>query len=343
MEPEICFANFSVHAQKFHLFEIKHGIFDKSKTYKLYNQTLLYMDIIDDIDNGKREIINIIKQHGFVREHNYWFFYNQQTNYAKTYFFKFKDSGIFSVRYKSGTWEIIGEVLASENKRIELFNKFLDYVLMKQKDKKIFTFVPEKFYNNIKSILQKSSKYRMTGNPDVYYTPVFNMKKWDENLEGSGWKKLRNAKNHFLKLHNVEVIPSKEIEKEKLSQVVLEWKKKRPKVEKNYYIQMYLNFIKNDFEGTDIARSVVVDGEVCTITAGWKIPNSNNYYSAIGLYNYKHNGLGEIANVDDLSQIKKNKFSYADFGDSTESLLQFKNKFGPERLYKTYWFHIVRR
>ena len=41
---------------------MKHGIFDKSKTYKLYNQTLPYMDIIDDIDNGKREIINIIKQ-----------------------------------------------------------------------------------------------------------------------------------------------------------------------------------------------------------------------------------------------------------------------------------------
>ena len=301
------------------------------------------MDIIDDISSGKKEIINCIKKYGSTREHNYWFFYNQQTNYAKTYFFKFKDSGIFSVRYKSGTWEIIGEVLASENKRIELFNKFLDYVLMKQKDKKVFIFVPEKFYNNIKRILQKSSKYRMTNAPDIYNTPVFNLKKWDENLEGKKWKKLRNIKNKFLKSFNVEIIPSREIDKKKLIDVVLEWRKKRPKVEKNYYIQMYLNFIKNDFEGTDIARSVVVNGEPCCITSGWKIPNSKNYYSAIGLYNYKYGSLGEIANIDDLTQIKKKKFLFADFGDSTESLLQFKKKFYPESFYKTYWFHIVKK
>ena len=47
-KPEICFANFPVHAQKFHLFEIKHGIFDKSKIYKnfadkLYQTWILLM------------------------------------------------------------------------------------------------------------------------------------------------------------------------------------------------------------------------------------------------------------------------------------------------------------
>ena len=169
------------------------------------------------------------------------------------------------------------------------------------------------------------------------------MKKWDESLQGKEWKKLRNIKNKFLKSHNVEIIPSNEIEKKKLNEIVLKWKKIRPKTEKTYYVEMYLNFIKNDFEGTDIARSVVVDGESCTITAGWKIPNSNNYYSALGLYNYKYPGLGEVANIDDLTQIKMKKFLFADFGDSTESLLQFKKKFRPESFYKTYWFHIVRK
>jgi len=52
--------------------------------------------------------------------------------------------------------------------------------------------------------------------------------------------------------------------------------------------------------------------------------------------------LGEIANIDDLTAIKEKKFEYADFGDSTESLLHFKKKFGPESFYKTYWFFIVR-
>jgi len=185
------------------------------------------MDIINDIYKSKKEIINCIKKHGSVREHNYWFFYNQQTNYAKIYFFKFKDSGIFSIRYKSGLWEIIGDVLAPEKRRLEFFQDFLDYTLLTKKDKKVFVFIPEKFYNNVNDILKKSNRYRMTSTPDVYYTPVFNMKKWDESLEGGEWKKLRNTKNHFLKLHNVEIVPSKEIEKEKLNQVVLEWRKKK--------------------------------------------------------------------------------------------------------------------
>ena len=98
------------------------------------------MDIIADIDRNKKEILNCIKKHGSVREHNYWFFYNQQTNYAKIYFFRFKDAGIISIRYKSAIWELIGDVLAPEKKRLELFNNFLDYVLSTKKDKKVFVF-----------------------------------------------------------------------------------------------------------------------------------------------------------------------------------------------------------
>ena len=301
------------------------------------------MDIIDDFDSNKKEIINYIKKYGFCREHNYWFFYNQQTNYAKIYFFRLADSGLFPIRYKSGIWEIIGDAMGKEEKRLDLFKYILDYILLKKKDKKIFLFVPEKFYNGINNFLRKTDKYRITGEPIIYFTPVFNMKKWDENLQGNTWKKLRNVKNRFLKSNNVEFIPSREVDKKKLNDVVHRWKRSRPKLEKNYYIPMYLNFIKNNFEGTDITRSVVVDGEPCTITAGWKIPNNKNYYSAIGLYNYKYDGLGEMANIDDMTQIKNKKFLFADFGDSTESLLQFKKKFNPEKIYKTYWFHIVKK
>jgi|TARA_B100001971_G_scaffold200369_1_gene211934 hypothetical protein len=301
------------------------------------------MDIIEDFDSNKKEITNYIKKYGSCREHNFWFFYNQQTNYVKNYFFKFKDGGIISNKYKSGTWEIIGDMFGNGRKNIELFKDFLDYVLLTKKDKKVFTFVPEKFYNEINAMVEESDSYRITKTPDVYCTPVFDMKKWDEHLNGKEFKKLRNIKNKLLKSHNVEITPSKEIEKKKLMEVVHRWRKSRPKIEKNYYTEMYLNFIKNDFEGTDIARSVVVDNEPCTITAGWKIPNSKNYYSAVGLYNYQHEGLGEIANIDDLTQIKKKKFEFADFGDSSESLLQFKKKFKPDSFYKTYWFYIVRK
>ena len=301
------------------------------------------MDVIDDFDSNQKEILNYIKKYGWCREHNYCFFYNQQFNYAKVYFFKSEDIGIISIRYKSGIWEIIGDMLGKIEKRKELFKEFLDYVLLTKKDKKVFVFIPEKFFNDVSSILKESDKYRMTNTPDIYYNPVFDMRKWDEKLEGKEFKKLRNIKNKFLKSHDVEVIPSKEVDKEKLIQIAQKWRKNRPKKEMNYYTQMYLNFIKNNFEGTDIARSVVVNNEPCTITAGWCIPNSKNYYSALGLYNYSYDGLGEVANIDDLIYIKKKKYNFADFGDSTESLLQFKKKFGPESFYKTYWFHIVRK
>ena len=147
------------------------------------------MDIIGDIDNNKKEIIDCIKKYGFVREHNYWFFYNQQTDYAKIFFLKFKDAGIMSIRYKSGIWELIGEVLAPEKKRMEMFNDFLNYVLLIKKDKKLFLFIPEKFYNSVIGILEESGKCRITRAPIVYCTPVFNMKKWDESLQGKELKK----------------------------------------------------------------------------------------------------------------------------------------------------------
>jgi len=301
------------------------------------------MDVIDDMYGAKKEILECIRRHGFVREHNFWFFSNQQSNYAKTYFLKFNDYGLFAVRYKSGIWEFIGEVLAPEEKRLQMFWDFLDFVLLERKDKKAFAFIPERFYEEINDRIKTSDSYMITNSPIIYTTPAFNLKKWDEDLKGSEWKKLRNVRNQFFKLHNAEIVPCKELEKEKLFEVVSQWRKNRPRIERNYYTGLYLNFIKNDFEGCDMARSVVVDGKPCTITAGWSIPNTKNYYSAIGLYNYKYQGLGEIANIDDLSQIKKGNFSYADFGDSTESLLQFKKKFNPESFYRTYWFHITRK
>ena len=65
----------------------------------------------------------------------------------------------------------------------------------------------------------------------------------------------------------------------------------------------YLNLINNDFKGIDIAKTLYVDGRPSTITAGWRIPNSNNYYSAIGIVDYSYPGLGEVVNIDDLNRL----------------------------------------
>lgn len=302
------------------------------------------MEIIEDISSSKEEIIDSIKKYGSVREHNFWFYYNQQSEYARVYFFKFGDFGIKAIRYDSGKWEIIGDLIAPKEKRKDIFDEFLNYVFDVKKDKRVFAFVPEDFWNEVSTTLNDSPKYRLTYDPIVYQTPVFDMSQWSDGFVGKKWKKLRNIRNRFSKAHNMQIVPSKEVDKKKLIDIVIKWRKTRPNIfERTYYTGMYINFIRNDFQGTDVARSILINGEPCSITAGWKIPNSNNYYSAIGLSNYKFPGLGEIANIDDLTQIKDMGYKYADFGDSQESLLNFKKKFGPSFFYKTYWFHIVRR
>ena len=85
-----------------------------------------------------------------------------------------------------------------------------------------------------------------------------------------------------------------------------------------------------------------MDNKPCTITAGWRIPNTKNYYSAVGILDYSYPELGEVANMDDLDRLKRKGFDYVDFGGSDETLLSFKKKFRPEKIYKTYIFSIVR-
>src|SRR3989338_797036 len=125
------------------------------------------MDIIDNIYGAKKEISECIRRNGFVREHNFWFFCNQQSNYAKAYFFKSNNNGLFAVRYKSGIWEFIGEVLAPEEKKLQMFWDFLDFILLDKKDKKAFTFIPERFYNEIEDRIRTSEDYKVANKPII--------------------------------------------------------------------------------------------------------------------------------------------------------------------------------
>jgi hypothetical protein len=86
---------------------------------------------------------------------------------------------------------------------------------------------------------------------------------------------------------------------------------------------------------------MLVDGHVAAITAGFKVPNKNYYYSAIGIYSRDIDRTGEISNLDDLRELKKKGYEYVDFGGGEEELSNFKSKFKPSYTYKTYVFTIV--
>ena len=160
-------------------------------------------------------------------------------------------------------------------------------------------------------------------------------------LKGSKWKKLRNLRNRFCKNNSLSVKDSKDVPIGDLNKILLNWLKRRShndRVDKHYFF----NLINNNFEGVDMAKTLCVNGRPSTITGGWKIPNSNNYYSSIGILDYSYPGLGEIANIDDLNRLKRKGYDYVDFGGSDKVLLYFKRKFKPEKIYKTYVFSIVR-
>jgi hypothetical protein len=166
------------------------------------------------------------------------------------------------------------------------------------------------------------------------------MKRWGGDLmQGKDWKDIRYYWHKYFRDHKVEFKDAHEVDKTVLKELVLRWKKQRTGKRVTFY-KYYLNAIENGFEGFS-TRIMIVDGNVAAITAGFKVPNKNYYYSAIGIYSRDIERTGEISNMDDLMQLKKKGYEYVDFGGGEEELTQFKKKFKPDSYYKTYIFSIV--
>ena len=303
------------------------------------------MKIYYNVMKHQKRIENGIKKYGHFAEHNYSHYLYSEAKAEKNVFFDFgSNRGVLTKFYQRGnSWSLFPNgVLAPKNERLGLLLETADYVLKKKKGKKFVVEVSEKLRKEILEKLEARSGLRACSCNYVLYWPLYNMELWDLKLRGSKWKKLRNIKNRFSRKNTVKVVDSIKVPKEKLKEIVARWlgkRQKNDKVDKDYYYKL----IENNFNGMDMAKTLYVNGKPCTITAGWKIPNTKNYYSSIGIFDYSCPGLGEIANIDDLNRLKKDGYEYADFGGSEKMLLSFKRKFKPEKIYKTYIFSIVRR
>ena len=303
----------------------------------------MHLKLIYDVVKHQKKIKNGIKKYGHFAEHNYLHYFYNQTGGDKDIFFYFgKDKSVLTVFYKKGNvWSPFPNgILAPKDERLDLLLEVADYILKKQKAKKFVVEVSEDLRKEILNKFEAENSFRARS-ADILYWPMYNMDSWDSKLRGSKWKKLRNVRNRFYKRNKVMVKDSKEVPKEDLKGILLNWLQKRKdndRVDKSYYF----NLIGNNFKGLDMVKTMYVNGRPCTITAGWKIPNSNNYYSSIGILDYSYSGLGEVANIDDLNRLKRKGYDYVDFGGSDKFLLYFKRKFKPEKIYKTYIFSIVR-
>jgi len=282
----------------------------------------------------------IVRKYGFGPEHNFdYISWNNDENHKACCAVSGKNAILAVENLKSNYWEIENGIIAHETEQVDVLKEFLDSVFKKRKTKKVFVETSPELRARL---LKEIKKYKVGRvNFDLIW-PVYYLPKWDHRLKGKDWKKVRNLINRLKSQHRVRVVDSREVDNDELKLLIKKWMKKRladDHVNKSFYS----NLVDTNFKGTKFCRSVIVDGEPCTITAGWKIPNSKDYYSAIGISNFKYEGLGEFANIDDLRNIKRNKFEYADFGGSDEDLLKFKKKFKPFKTYSTLCYSIMRK
>ncbi|MFH0868372.1 MAG: phosphatidylglycerol lysyltransferase domain-containing protein [Candidatus Woesearchaeota archaeon] len=303
------------------------------------------MKVIYDVAKHQKKIKKSIRKYGFFAEHNCFHYLYNESKLNKNIFFDFGRDKLLLAQFNKNNniWSLFPEgILAPEKERLELLLEAADYILKKQKAKKFVVELSEDIRKRLLNKFRARNSFRACNYNYILYWPMYNLDLWNPKLKGSKLKKLRNVRNRFYKINRVRVKDSKDVPKEELKRILLSWFKKRncnDRVNRGYYS----NLVDNNFKGADMAKTLYVNGKPCTITAGWKIPNSNNYYSSIGILDYSYPGLGEAANIDDLNRLKRKGYDYADFGGSDRALLYFKKKFRPEKIYKTYIFSIVRR
>jgi hypothetical protein len=305
---------------------------------------LFNLKIINDVSKHQNKVRASIKKYGHFAEHNLGHYLYSEGKKEKNIMFDYGRDKTVLTQYdsESKVWNLFPNgILAPENERFELLLQSAYYILKERNAKKFSVEVSEDLKRLLRDKFKIRNGIRACNYTYVLYWPLYNMRAWDTKLKGSRWKKLRNLKNSLYRKNNVRVVDSKNVPKEKLRGMIDSWLRRRRDndfVDKDYY----LNLIDNGFKGVDIAKTIYVNGKPCTISAGWKIPNSNNYYSSIGILDYSYAGLGEVANIDELNRLKKEGYEYVDFGGSDKVLLSFKKKFKPEKIYKTYLFSIVR-
>lgn len=293
------------------------------------------MQLIFGIEEKKKLIEDSIKKYGYGAEHNYWSLRYLDGRRTRSAFFEDNGMGVMCINY-AGIWEMLPGILAPEEKRLGVLEKFLDCLFAKEDTKKVFIIASEEYRKKIKSM----KKYKVPDYCRTFYLPVYNLKGWDAAMPGKKWKKLRNLKNQLYSRHKVEFVPCGNIDGGELRKILDSWKRRRNSADSLWQPHFYDNILENNFEGIENPRSLVVDGIPCTISGGWKIPKSSSYYSALGLLNYQFEGIGEAGIMEEFNLLKDEGYEDVNFGQSERSLLDFKKKFYPEEIREEVLFSV---
>ncbi len=305
-------------------------------------------EIVESISEERGKIERAIRKYGFDPEQNYGYFHAHHTKEEPAVFITDGDRGIPATYNKeTKCWIGVGTPLAPKEEQVEFLLDAMQYL---KKRGMIADFVTEFETAQKREAYEKFAHHFKVRRPScTLYWPVFDMRQWTgDKLKGKEWKKIRNYRNRFLRSHKVKIVDTVTLSKEEVKGIVERWVKFRAQT--GYGVNRkdsnrtdydhYMNMVDLSFEGFDNAKSVVVDGKAVSITGGWKIPRSDTYYSAVGIYDLSVPDLGEFVNWSDLVLLKKQGHKFVDFGGSPKPLLQFKRKFKPHRQYTTYIFTV---
>ena len=298
------------------------------------------MKFYNDIVATRPLIEESIKRFGYAPEHNVDHYIYTNADYKQGVFVHFPDGAGLLARRDVTDWDILSEPVAASGRRVEVLLEFISEALKDASLKKVTVELYTETRRALLAVIPKTLRARR-----VAFTlqwPVFDLAKFDPLLPGGRYKDLRNARNAFYRDHRVEVRDVREVPKSALVSIVEAWKKNRQARDKAY-TKLYRAYIDNAFRGTTHARALVVDGHVAGINAGWKIPNTNTYYAAIGLHDYSFRDLGDMLNLEDLAFLKAAGYTHADFAGGEKALTRYKLKFGEAEIYKSFVFSVVRK
>lgn len=299
------------------------------------------MTFHEDIESIREKIELSIRQYGYAPEHNIDHFLSTSESRQKPIFISWPDGTGLMTHKEKKEWYTFSEPVAPPNLRAKRVIEFTQFILDKPSIKKVVIESRVETRKEILDTLPPTLKAL-----SINYTlnwPIMNMEKFNPQLPGSHFKSLRNAKNKFYRDYKVEIKEATDVPKKELHEVVEIWIKKRTHRDMPHS-QIFHNMIDSKFIGCQSARAIMANGKSVGFNAGWPIPNSDQYYGAVGIFDYTIKDLGALLYLEDLEWIKNAGYKTADMGGVEKGgPLNFKNQFLPESWYKTFIFSIVKK
>lgn len=310
---------------------------DNRKNFEIKNKKIFFLD---DLVAYRPIAKKAVRKYGHAPEHNvFWYEYEAHPD-QKPIFVSWSDgSGLMTYKEKNA-WYVFSEPFCAHEKKISALIQFITHALKEEDIKKVVVELTAETRKLLRQALPETFR-----DVSINYTltwPVFNMTDFNPTLPGGSFKRLRNIRNKFYRIHHVDVRDARTVPKIDLHNIVEKWKKMRGGTD-GTYDHRYRNLIENNFAGTQTARAIFVDGKAVAVNAGWPIANRlGHYYAGVGIHDYSVPSIGEIANLEDLEWIKNAGYQTADFGGGEKALTNFKMQFHPSSLYKTFVFSIAR-